>query len=110
MIRFSYLEKEHRSNDCSKKQKCTVAGCNENHQQHNDFQNKDSSIVTSTAPIVAHNLGGYGYREILLRIKPVTIISAYKKIKTYALFDEASTITLMKEDLADSMGLGFQKA
>ncbi|KAG5864307.1 hypothetical protein JTB14_031031 [Gonioctena quinquepunctata] len=44
-------------------------------------------------------------KEVLLRVAPVVLRGPKRDYSTYALFDEASTVTLLSDDLAKTIGL-----
>lgn len=64
----------------------------------------DEKIINEVNQIVAHT-SGWSEKRVLLRVAPVTIRNDSKEMKIYALFDEASTVTLIDESLADEMNM-----
>ncbi|XP_074029231.1 uncharacterized protein [Leptinotarsa decemlineata] len=106
-ICFSCLGTSHRIKFCRNKKKCGVNNCEKIHHKslHNDaFDKNKEKNDTVSLEIVAHTTKSFS-TEILLKIAPVIIRSSQNELEIYALFDEASTVTLLDQDLADKMNL-----
>jgi len=95
---FCCFETGHYGSQCPQKCKCTYPDCYEIHHilLHIDTDRLESETV-------AHSSTGPG--TVLLRVAPVSLICPKGKVSTYALFDEASTVTLLDSNLANKLGL-----
>ena len=128
---FSCLNSFHGISKCRYRKLCGIENCNKYHHKLLHFpniklQNQESKPVkinlnqnepsTSTVrneeptvnQIIAHTLQNYT-TEIFLKIAPVVIRTSTKQIETYALFDDASTISMIDEELANNLDLVGEK-
>lgn len=90
---FLCLGAGHASHKCKLKLKCGVENCVRRHH---------SSLHTTTEPVlVAHmNSGG----PVLLKVLPVVISGPAGQVRTHALLDEGSTVTLIDANIAEKVG------
>ncbi|XP_074032901.1 uncharacterized protein [Leptinotarsa decemlineata] len=111
-ICFSCLTPFHGLKNCRRKKICTVDGCKRVHHEllHKNEENRETNS-TSQVTDIETNCHISSNRRVLLKILPVSISNGKKEIDTYALLDDASTITLIDKDLADDLDLdGPQKS
>lgn len=116
---FSCLLPKHNIKTCKNIKKCGKDGCVKPH--HNllhtgSYENKlrnDSNHTGSYENKSKHDssiqneINGFSLTSttVLLKILPVVLSKGDKKINTFALLDDASTVTLIDQDLADELGL-----
>ncbi|KAG5866873.1 hypothetical protein JTB14_030170 [Gonioctena quinquepunctata] len=90
------------------KKACPISGCNKYH--HSLFHNNRRSSSEETAQtteiekideVLSHCIVDRG---VLLRIIPIILSDPEDAYSTFALFDEASTVTLLSEHVADRIG------
>ncbi|XP_043063902.1 uncharacterized protein LOC122320026 [Drosophila ficusphila] len=118
---ISCLGRNHVLKDCKRKKTCKAANCNFNHNflLHKDKINKSNTSLEipknpdqdkpkpdqdKPNPDTNYNIN-FGGNKVLLKVIPVTLIGPQKSIDTYALLDEASTISLIDEQLATDLQL-----
>ncbi|XP_044751740.1 uncharacterized protein LOC123311734 [Coccinella septempunctata] len=98
---FTCLSSSHHTKFCKSKKKCDVNGCL---FKHNPLLHKEPERNSYLEERVNHHIKGREKNEVLLRIAPVELTGPKGKVLTYALFDEASTITMIDAKLADEIG------
>ncbi|KAG5865507.1 hypothetical protein JTB14_009035 [Gonioctena quinquepunctata] len=83
-------------------------GCNEYHHSllHNDRRSSSQGIAQTTEiekidEVLNHCIVDRG---VLLRIIPIILSGPEGEFSTFALFDEASTVTLVSEHITDRIG------
>ncbi|XP_047518172.1 uncharacterized protein LOC125058190 isoform X2 [Pieris napi] len=113
---FLCLEEYHRRSQCRKK-RCGIDGCEKAHHRllhwvvHKPQQqpllvqpstsNSEAEVVMSTSVTAKDEC-----QAVLLKVCPVTVRGRNGKIvKTHALLDEGSTITIIAEKLAHELGV-----
>ena len=102
---FNCLRHGHGSRDCKSKINCRKDNCNKRHHTSLHFapeRDEASNLLTGSV--------GKG-RKVFFQIIPVLLSGQNGRvIKTYALLDTASEVTLIHDDLARDLGLkGMQK-
>ncbi|XP_074035219.1 uncharacterized protein [Leptinotarsa decemlineata] len=128
---FSCLNSSHRTFKCKNRRRCGLQKCekyhnrllhpksvvNPNQSQGYNLQTQlaASNITAEKKEEESQNPDCFNnehflqiqteYKTVLLRIVPVTVIGPKKSMKTYALFDEGSTVTLMDSNLAEEIGV-----
>jgi hypothetical protein len=96
---FSCL-RNHSSYDCKDKKICNMNGCI---KKHHRLLHKD---VAQPPPEQVHvNDTSDGGKSVLLRIIPVVLKGPNGSVRTYALLDEASTVTLVETSLVEKIGV-----
>lgn len=97
---FYCLRHGHSLTTCRKKKTCGINGCKKKHKAvlHNSQANE-----TNQDEVVLYTQ--HQNNEILLRVLPVTLHGPINSVSTFALLDEASTTTLLDEDVANNLGL-----
>ncbi|XP_074040761.1 uncharacterized protein [Leptinotarsa decemlineata] len=107
-ICFSCLSFYHNLKQCRKRKVCGVQQCPKFHhkllhkdvpQTINEANNVDDSAIVGTNSHVFNN------KSVLLKISPVVVTCRNKTAETYALLDDASTISLIDEEFANYLGL-----
>ncbi|XP_074031706.1 uncharacterized protein [Leptinotarsa decemlineata] len=107
-ICFSCLSFYHNLKQCRKRKVCGVQQCPKFHhkllhkdvpQTINEGNNVDDSAIVGTNSHVFNN------KSVLLKILPVVVTCRNKTVETYALLDDASTISLIDEEFANYLGL-----
>ncbi|CAG7821028.1 unnamed protein product, partial [Allacma fusca] len=106
------LRPGHSVKECKTKRKCTNEGCKFNHHPYLHCDTRTTENFESSSPAkslekeqVSNILTGKEKPRVLLRIAPVLIKGPKTESVVYALFDEASTCTLVDQSLADKFGL-----
>ena len=100
------LEQHH--GNCSKR--CTVSGCRFRHHKllHNYERNqgpKNSESRGGSTAEESHLTHNTNIPSTLFRILPITLRNGSRKVDTFALLDEGSSVTLMEDDIANALGL-----
>ena len=100
------FNKRHTAKECyGRRQRCGTDGCNE---RHHPVLHSSPRIVQAAVQ-VTHTTAHSGTSttrtpEVLLRVLPVTLSGPTGTIDTFGLCDEASTVTMVDEDLANQLG------
>lgn len=89
---------------CRSRERCEIDGCKSRHNKllHNykpteqKVEPQANSVLTNRDPEC---------NQILFRILPISLANGDKVVRDYAFVDEGSSITMMDESLADSLGL-----
>ena len=92
----------HEEKACPKRKPCGVQGCRSHHHPivHQEPQPaSQATVAVSTTPRRSQ-----ANKTVLLRVAPVEVSGPAGTVKTYALFDEASTVTLIDAKLASEVG------
>lgn len=116
-ICFSCLMPNHITKKCRKIKKCGINGCT---KPHHVFLHKDevkfiednkniSSENHINKDLTEINCHITGNKNVLLKILPVVISKGKRYVQTFALLDDASTVTLIDEDLAVQLDLDGPK-
>lgn len=110
-ICFSCLRSGHHIRQCEKRKDCGENGCTRPHHPllHNSHVPEAATTVKDnhiqeTAETSCHTVDNK-IKHVLLRVAPVKLKGPKKEIDTYALFDEASTVTLLDEHIAAELEL-----
>ena len=103
---FSCLLTGHPTKDCPSKQICNINGCKFPHHKllHGQTQNFTRSNSDYRPETVTHSNENFADGQVLLRILAVELKGTKGTIKTYAMCDEGSTITLVDCSLAKKVG------
>ncbi|XP_055590276.1 uncharacterized protein LOC129742402 [Uranotaenia lowii] len=88
--------KDHNPWSCRRPKECSAEGCR---VRHHPWLHLPPS---GPSPQNYHRVNS----SIIYRIIPVTIYNGSKSIDTFALFDEASEVTMIETNLAESLNLG----
>ena len=112
---FNCFKRAHIAKDCFKPSNCTVTGCTIKHHalvhpdrtresgDHMSQGNGNQGTAVQTGTAMATGAG----TRVCLKVVPV-IVSApgsSKQVKTYALLDDCSDVSLCSADLAESLGV-----
>lgn len=104
---FSCLAQSHRSMDCKKRKRCDVGDCNKRHHRLlHEFPRGDPSKKESQKndnPVLSiHD----GHETVLFKVIPVTVIGRNDvQVNTFAVMDDAASMTFMESTLADELEL-----
>jgi len=101
---FCCLRKGHQASTCKSTKLCEKNGCGKKHNNllHKDLRNE----TTNSNEPTLHTIGPARLgKKVLLRIAPVVLRGPSGEIKTYALFDEGSTVTMIDSSIAKKLGL-----
>jgi hypothetical protein len=95
---FGCLNFGHSFKECKSTRKCGVDECDRNHHQllHNSRQQPTPNV--NPIKFCSGSI-------INLMVVPVTIIGPKKSVKTYAMLDTGSTMTLLDGSLAEEVGI-----
>lgn len=113
-ICFSCLKQNHQIQQCRFKKICGRNDCrklhnpmlHENQPQPDGMHNRGEPSTSSASCETNLNISNTRNKNVLLRVVPVILTSSTGiQVETYALFDEASTITMIDEDISDELGL-----
>lgn len=111
-ICFSCLTPFHNVKSCKRRKSCGIQECKKPHHEllHKHLEgttdvNTNSDEVTVNNRPSATNCHISTNQSVLLKILPVVVSYGHKSIDTYVLLDDASTITLIDQDFADSLKL-----
>lgn len=105
-ICFSCLTPFHNIRQCRKKKVCGIDDCKRLHHTllHNQYEGKDN-LVPQNSNATETNCRISNSISALMKILPVILRHNGKEVETYVLLDDASTITLIDEEFADSLDL-----
>ncbi|XP_053947714.1 uncharacterized protein LOC128856436 [Anastrepha ludens] len=110
---FSYLNVGHNTRNCRRKKFCLEEGCQRRH--HSLLH--EANAITPTLSLLKEEQGDVrgnvlsctnvssNKPKLLFRVLPVTLYGDNKRIDTYALLDEGSSITMLDSDLAKELGI-----
>lgn len=109
-ICFSCLIPYHSLSNCQRKKICNTNNCKKFHHTllHNVNRINQPEVVPSTSRTdneTEVNCHISNNRRVLLKIIPVSVTCNNKSMNTYALLDDASTVTLIDQNLADYLEL-----
>ena len=93
---FSCLRTGHQTANCTTKRSCGINGCT---MPHNTLLHRNEP----SPPAQTHFCGTS--REVLLRVIPVQLTGPNDTIKTYALLDDGSTVTMLDKTVLASQVL-----
>ena len=99
-LNFKHLAKE-----CKKPNGCDVQGCG---RKHHALLHKDSERVhveSDASGRCAATNAHMSERKVSLRIVPVIVKNGQVQVKTYALLDDGSDVTLCSEELVRKLGI-----
>ncbi|XP_055915434.1 uncharacterized protein LOC129948452 [Eupeodes corollae] len=114
---FTCLEVGHALRNCRRRRKpCGVDGCQRSHHQllHDpqqlasvpgtklDISQKKEAVLSCLAKPEKNS-------KLLFRVLPVILYGPLKRVETYALMDEGSSITMMDSSLIEELGLNGDK-
>ena len=126
---FCCLNFGHSSRNCRRKKKCSINGCERYHhpllhqnikelrsnsdadntpaKQSQSFErNWDTDATKNKSnPVLSCQPACTQSSQLLFRILPVTIYGPNRKIATFALLDEGSSITMIDNELLQELGL-----
>lgn len=105
-ICFRCLNSKHRRFRCKKKA-CGVKECRRPHHAllHAEGEAVESTPTTEESVVTASAHATTGRNKVLLKVCPITVrTESGSEIKTHALLDEGSTITLIDNQLATMIG------
>lgn len=111
-ICFSCLKPSHNIRQCRNRKSCGINQCTKPHNAllHKEYPANDKNNVTennSNDSIERSQISCHigTDKNVLLKILPVVINTGHAQFDTYALLDDASTVTLIDQELADRMNL-----
>ncbi|XP_022827044.1 uncharacterized protein LOC111356792 [Spodoptera litura] len=100
---FRCLKVRSRGHSCKSKQ-CGVDGCSRTHHQSLHFKQKgDSTSVKDPTETVASS-SARTKAQAFLKIVPVCVSGPAGEVRTYALLDDGSTVSLVDEELVTQVG------
>ncbi|XP_037816929.1 uncharacterized protein LOC119607191 [Lucilia sericata] len=110
---FSCLRKGHSVNNCRSKKLCNINNCKKYHHKslHKDGETVDTSLGTVAVEQAEQasnqmlNCRKYLQASKMFKILPVTLTGPLGSFKTYAMFDEGSSISLIDENTSKLLGL-----
>ncbi|XP_017485502.1 PREDICTED: uncharacterized protein LOC108374055 [Rhagoletis zephyria] len=106
---FSCLNVGHATRDCRLRKQCMVHGCQRQH--HRLLHEGNASPVelvgpdSSSGSTAVLSCSAQASRRLLFRVVPVTLYGPSKRVNSYALLDEGSSITMMDKSLLEELGL-----
>jgi len=105
---YRCLKKGHGATDCKSTINCLVEGCDRTHHPmlHEERGTSNPRREVGGA-VFSHS--SCSPSQVLLRILPVTLYGPLSEFHTYALLDEASTVTLLTQSVADAIGTTGQQ-
>jgi transposase InsO family protein len=88
----------HSSRKCRKSEQCNIQGCRRWHHKslHNTPTSEVKSVAVTSTWLKEH--------PVLLKVVPVTVSGPLGTIDIFALLDDGSTITLLDEEVANTIG------
>ena len=96
---FNCLGVEHNAQECKSKYRCYVSGCGmPHHTSIHECGLKDIQKMSVACASTKRN-------NVFMKVVPVKIMSETKTIDTYALLDDGSEATIVRQDLADELKL-----
>ena len=99
---FSCLRTGHQTANCTIRRACGVGGCTE---PHNTLLHRSKTTIPAPTNFCGNS------KDVLLRVMPVNLTGPNGTVKTYALLDDGSTVTMLDKSVATSIGLsGPQKS
>ncbi|CAG7701925.1 unnamed protein product, partial [Allacma fusca] len=102
------FEKGHRVDACVQKKNCTFDGCKKSHNpllhNENGKQKAKSDVPEITTGTKLVGYASNRKKEVLLKYLPVILYGPNGQVKTYALQDDGSTITMLDSKLAKLLG------
>lgn len=103
---FACLKSRHRRDRCRSKRRC--ATCKRGHHSllHRDDWQKGEDIKDK--PVLSHttaNVWDQAGKKVYLKVLPVTVEGPAGSMKTFALLDEGSTVTLVERHVAEVIGV-----
>ncbi|XP_067628641.1 uncharacterized protein [Eurosta solidaginis] len=115
----SCLRGGHSSRDCRNRKLCMTDGCQRRHNKllHESIramnvvattpQNEPPLVGTTTLmePMLSCLSDTTKRQGLLFRVLPVTLYGPRKKVDTFAMLDEGSSITMMDRSLLDKLGI-----
>lgn len=103
-FKFHFLEEKHLKFKCRKKKWCLVEGCQSFH--HPLLHKCSSTVIQLTTNFFTASIYE---KRVLLRTLPVHIYGSNKTMDILALWDEASTITLIEKEVLTNLGYRAKK-
>nr|XP_049699386.1 uncharacterized protein LOC126055216 [Helicoverpa armigera] len=100
---FRCLRHRQHGHRCQKK-RCGIEGCTASHHHLLHYKKKASTteVAQEAQEIVASSR--YHTNQAFLKIVPVQLSGPAGEVRTYALLDDGSTVSLIDEELADMIG------
>ena len=106
---ISCLGYGHGIKKCKYRKNCGINGCHRPHHQllHKDenVNDRHSEILNTSSQVDTNCHILQSSTNILLKIIPVRLSSQKGNINTYALLDDASTVTLLDQEISDQLRL-----
>ncbi|XP_067634861.1 uncharacterized protein [Eurosta solidaginis] len=103
---FGCLRKGHSLGNCRQRKECSYNGCK---RMHHKLLHLDASQLAPTPEEVQRVLNCHDDKQsTLFKILPITLSGPNGSISVYAMFDEGSSITLLEENVANTLGLRGQ--
>lgn len=100
---FGCLVSGHSLSTCQRKASCGIDGCQRKH--HRLLHSSTGSPVNQVEHVFNCRLES---QTTLFKVLPVTLFGPRGKIEVYAMFDEGSSISLLNDSVATSLGLQGQ--
>ena len=104
---FICLKRNHTAKDCKVTVRCTVPGCD---RRHHSVMHKSPDKRVDDASSSTRCYSSACGLAAMLGFLPVQLINRSKRIKTYALLDNGSDVTLIDRRLAEELGLSGEPA
>ena len=110
---YNCLSYGHVRSQCPSKGKCFQSNCDERHHTtlHEHYVKSDSSAPAADSsivpPVVVTTVGRYSTenRRVFLQVVPVKLQAGDRSCSTFALLDNGSESTLLRDDLSHKLGL-----
>lgn len=107
---YKCLAAGHHSEAC-RADNCDIDGCRQSHHKLLHYVKsppaKETKEEDKPVETVAHTYALLK-PKVLLKVVPITVHGSKQSVQTYALLDDAATISLIAADIADSAGLQGQ--